>query len=118
MWSAMRKVAPVALAALAVAGALGAHSVKAQDNALPDGPGKAVLMDTCTSCHDTSVITAQRHTASEWNDVVTQMAGFGATVTDDQTKSIVAYLAAHYGNSNPGPQAVSAPPSPSAAAGS
>ncbi|HUO23093.1 MAG TPA: cytochrome c [Caulobacteraceae bacterium] len=91
---------------LAIAAAA-STAVMAQDNPLPDGPGKKVLLDACSSCHDSAVVAGQKHTADEWNDVVNRMVGMGATVSDDQAKTITAYLTANFG---PGDASAAAAP--------
>ena len=100
-------IVDLALTALAVS------SVRAQEDGLPDGPGKQDLVDSCTACHDTGPITAQKHTADEWTDIVIRMQGLGASLSDQQSQAVVAYLAANYGPSGP---PAAAPAAPAAAA--
>jgi cytochrome c5 len=60
---------------------------------LPPGPGKAVLLRTCTSCHAVSLITQQRKTAEEWAKTVDKMVGWGAPLRAEEKAGLVAYLA-------------------------
>jgi mono/diheme cytochrome c family protein len=77
----------------AIAAILSAYFVapsEAQD--LPPGDGQAVVQSACTACHGVDVIVSQRHTPDEWSDVVSQMVGNGASLTDDQFATVVKYL--------------------------
>jgi cytochrome c5 len=56
-------------------------------------PGQALLQAKCTMCHDTGPILAEHHTAADWKDLVNQMVGRGAAVSDTEADQIVAYLA-------------------------
>jgi competence protein ComEA len=63
----------------------------AQDK-LPDGPGKAVLLKTCKSCHPPETVAAKRHTHDEWEKVIEKMIDTGATGSDEEFDQIVDYL--------------------------
>ena len=69
---------------------------------LPDGPGKAVVEKSCKSCHSIETVTKNRNTADGWADVVSQMIGRDANISDDDAETVVEYLATHFGpNSKP-----------------
>ena len=70
---------------------------RAQSTELPEGPGKAIVQQSCTTCHGSELITAQRRSADGWDEVVNRMLANGATLTDDEHKAVVAYLATHVG---------------------
>ena len=59
---------------------------------LPPGDGQNVVQSACTACHGIDVIVSQRHTPDEWKDVVSEMIGNGASLTDDQFATVVKYL--------------------------
>lgn len=59
---------------------------------LPPGNGRDTVQSACTACHGIDVIVSQRHTGDEWSDIVTQMVGNGANLTDDQFATVVKYL--------------------------
>lgn len=82
--------API-IGALALATACG-QSALAQESELPEGPGKALLIESCTQCHAEGLITAQTRTSDEWADIVSRMVGFGATINERQQAEILAYL--------------------------
>ena len=94
-----RIVAAAALIALvASVGAPGA-SARTQDDGLPDGPGKKILIASCTSCHELTEVTKLRgyYTKDEWRDVVVTMEKYGATLKDKEQDVLVDYLTANLG---------------------
>jgi mono/diheme cytochrome c family protein len=64
---------------------------------LPDGPGKALAAENCSSCHGIELVTAQRRTSEEWKDVVNRMISNGDTLTEEQYNEVVTYLATYLG---------------------
>jgi hypothetical protein len=67
---------------------------------LRSGPGVEVTRRQCVSCHSTDYIVMQpRGSAKQWDGVVTKMIKvFGAPVSDEDARTIVEYLATHYGS--------------------
>lgn len=78
------------IAAVMSGGAFFAGASVAQE--LPPGDGRDTVQSACTACHGIDVIVSQRHTLDEWRDVVSQMVGNGASLTDDQFATVVKYL--------------------------
>lgn len=82
----------------------------------PDGPGKAVVEKTCLTCHNAKIATSKPGTEDEWADVVNQMMGKGAVLSDDEVDQVVEYLAKHFGppdtKGTDAPSSAPAPPSP------
>ena len=70
---------------------------------LPDGPGKELVIKKCASCHSVQNIVSKRNSADDWAQVVSQMIGRGATISDDDADTIVDYLAMNFGPSSPKP---------------
>ena len=68
---------------------------KADD--LPPGPGKETFVHSCSTCHATNTVTAQKKTADARDETVNQMRNRGADVSDADQKLIVQYLAANFG---------------------
>ncbi len=64
---------------------------------MPDGPGKALVEDLCGSCHSVEEAVATRRSERDWKDVIQLMVDRGATGSEDEFKSILAYLAKNYG---------------------
>ena len=87
------------VAVLALAAAVISLPARAQAPAdpLPESPGKALVASACTVCHQIEVVTAQRHTAAEWGDVVGKMVDRGATLTDAEQDQVQDYLAKNFG---------------------
>lgn len=102
-----------------LAALLATAAALAQDNngpPLPDGPGKAELLASCTGCHGVGQIIAQHLSPGGWAQEVTTMVGYGAEVTPAQQTAIVGYLSANFGTGAATPAtpsgATAAPESP------
>jgi virginiamycin B lyase len=61
---------------------------------LPDGPGKALVENVCSSCHSVATITraAGYSTAHQWHALFSTM----IELPFPQTNTIAAYLAEHF----------------------
>jgi virginiamycin B lyase len=61
---------------------------------LPDGPGKMLVQNVCSSCHNTAMITraAGFSTAGEWRDLFSTM----IELPDSQANTVANYLAEHF----------------------
>ncbi|MGA2715224.1 MAG: helix-hairpin-helix domain-containing protein [Bryobacteraceae bacterium] len=70
----------------------------AQD--LPEGKGKDVVDQICSSCHGPDLITSRRATKEEWNDIVGDMVSRGASATSEQIQTIKDYLTKYFGQVN------------------
>jgi mono/diheme cytochrome c family protein len=62
-----------------------------------DAAGKAILESGCTSCHGLDAIERLNLNKDSWTDVVRNMIGNGANVTDQQVPVLVDYLVKKYG---------------------
>jgi len=69
-----------------------AHAASAQT--LPEGPGKALVENLCSSCHSVATITraAGFSTAEQWHDLFATMIGLPTA----QANTIASYLAEHF----------------------
>jgi mono/diheme cytochrome c family protein len=74
---------------------------KAEANAFPDGPGKELLLSKCFQCHGPSMWMAQRQDRRAWESTLYRMVGRGALWTDDEIRTMAAYLANTYGKKTP-----------------
>ena len=63
---------------------------------VPDGPGKQILLNTCTMCHDLVRIKVARRSAEEWEETLISMLNEGAPVSDEQFPVIHDYLSKHF----------------------
>jgi len=64
---------------------------------IPDGRGKDIVLNICTMCHDLTRIKRSRHTADEWEDVLSTMLNEGAPLSDDDFPIVLNYLAKSFG---------------------
>ncbi len=78
------------IAAIMSGGTFFAGASVAQE--LPPGDGRDTVQGACTACHGVDIIVSQRHTPDEWRDIISQMVGNGASLTDDQFATAVKYL--------------------------
>ena len=93
------------MALFMTAAALGA----AQNAALPEGDGKAIVTNACASCHDFSLITAKTATRDEWSGIVDRMKSYGTVLDAKQTTTVVDYLAKSFAPKGAAPAAPAAP---------
>ena len=64
---------------------------------VPEGPGKQILLNICTQCHNLQRIKIGRRSAEEWEETLLAMLNEGAPVNDEQLPVIHAYLSRHFG---------------------
>jgi competence protein ComEA len=69
---------------------------------MPDGPGRTLVLRTCTKCHTVETVTNQHKDGDAWTDTITKMVGFGAVGTDDEFETILTYLTKNYSPTAPG----------------
>jgi competence protein ComEA len=68
---------------------------------LPDGPGKDLFANVCSTCHGLEIATSQKKTRAVWEATVDSMLARGAEATKDQVAVIVSYLAKNFGSNEP-----------------
>jgi cytochrome c5 len=61
-----------------------------------DAAAKKVLEDVCTACHDLDLVSDQKLSKAEWQQVVSSMVAKGANLSDKDTPVLVDYLAKMY----------------------
>jgi cytochrome c5 len=64
---------------------------------VPDGPGKEILLNTCTMCHDLGRVKSARRSSEEWEETLIAMLNEGAPLSDAQFPVIHAYLSKNFG---------------------
>ena len=64
---------------------------------LPDGPGKEIVLNTCTMCHDLNRIKLGRRSPEEWEETLISMLNEGAPLSDEAFGIVHAYLSKNYG---------------------
>ena len=64
---------------------------------VPDGPGKSIMLNTCTMCHDLKRIRQGRRSSEEWEETLISMLNEGAPLSDQEFPVIQEYLSTHFG---------------------
>lgn len=92
------RTAALTVAAAACAAALAASpQASAQDDLLPEAPGKARVVTACTGCHQAAIVVAQRRTPDGWDEVIGKMVDRGAVLTEAEQDEVYAYLVKAFG---------------------
>lgn len=63
---------------------------------LPDGPGKTILLNTCTLCHDLGRVRAHTVSRDEWQETLEAMLNEGAMLSDQDFPVLLNYLARNF----------------------
>jgi competence protein ComEA len=71
---------------------------RAQDD-IPAGPGKDTVQRVCTACHDLGAVQTMSGDKDTWQSVADDMRSRGADGTDEDFKTVVAYLSKYFGPS-------------------
>ena len=77
--------------------ALSEAELKAPGPPLPDGDGKQVVVRVCTVCHGAAVFSKMRINREAWQEEITAMVEKGAVGTDEDMRTVTAYLAKYFG---------------------
>ncbi|HYR86968.1 MAG TPA: cytochrome c [Terriglobia bacterium] len=64
---------------------------------LPEGEGKKLLEERCTSCHDLKPVVSLKQSQSAWKEMVVKMVGYGAQLDDKEVDVAAEYLTKHFG---------------------
>ena len=64
---------------------------------LPNGAGKAIVLNVCTMCHDLTRIRRGHRSPEEWEETLNAMLNEGAPLGDDQFPIVHAYLSRNFG---------------------
>jgi mono/diheme cytochrome c family protein len=102
----MRPFLVTALTAVIVGApiALASSGAKAQQtNPFPDGPGREIIAQACTQCHQAGPITQLRMNEQGWRRQIYNMVLRGAQIGPGEIDAATAYLVAHYGPGVPVP---------------
>ena len=70
---------------------------------LPAGPGRELVQEKCSLCHELQQVVAPRKTVDEWAVTLDRMIANGAKVSDAEYDPVLNYLAAHFGPASPPP---------------
>ena len=64
---------------------------------LPPGKGKEITDRVCGGCHEAGVVNKYRNSKNDWQSIAEDMKARGADGSEDDFKSIVAYLTHFFG---------------------
>jgi cytochrome c5 len=62
-----------------------------------DAAAKKLLDEACTTCHDLDLVSGQRYTKDDWQNVVNSMIAKGAAMGEKDVPMLVEYLVKMYG---------------------
>ena len=68
-----------------------------QHGPLPDGPGKDILLNICTRCHDLQRVRRERTNAEGWLEILEWMLNEGAPLSEQDLPVLLRYLARNFG---------------------
>ena len=63
---------------------------------LPEGPGKAILLNICTQCHVLGRVLGRGATRDEWEETLLHMLNEGAPLSDEDFPVLLSYLARNF----------------------
>jgi len=63
---------------------------------LPDGPGKEVILNICTQCHDLQRVRRTRLDAEGWAEILDTMLNEGAPLTQKDFAAVLRYVARNF----------------------
>jgi hypothetical protein len=63
---------------------------------MPEGDGKKLIVAKCQLCHTLERVVTAHRTKDDWEAVIALMVEQGASLTDDESKTVVDYLVANY----------------------
>lgn len=93
----------IMLAMPLMAGAQAASPAPSGSSVLPPGAGKPIVERTCAGCHSLHVVTSERGSPAHWTQLVNQMVGRGANLSDSEADTVIKYLSSHFGPVGSGP---------------
>ena len=88
------------LAASALLLAAGMAAAPAQET-LPAGPGMGETLKLCGGCHSIGTFRNLRRTPAMWEVTITNMVGFGMTISETEFDTVLTYLNTYMGTEPP-----------------
>jgi hypothetical protein len=85
-----------ASASLCLGLAASAHAQNPNDG-LPEGPGKELILRSCTMCHSAAQIVYKPRAPDDWTDLIGKMVDRGAALTPEEQDAVYAYLVKNFG---------------------
>jgi cytochrome c5 len=68
---------------------------------LPEGEGKKLVEERCTSCHSLKPVVSLKQSQGAWKELVVKMVGYGAQLDDKEVDVATEYLTKHFGPESP-----------------
>ena len=68
-----------------------------EESALPDEPGREILVSNCATCHSLELPLNIRQSEAEWNATISTMVIYGAHLTPQEQEILVQYAAKYFG---------------------
>jgi cytochrome c5 len=65
--------------------------------ALPQAPGRELVLTYCITCHSASMLVQQRKDSAGWARTMTQMVNWGVAVPEERRAELLAYLRGGFG---------------------
>jgi DNA uptake protein ComE-like DNA-binding protein len=75
---------------------IGCAQYAAAQDTLPEGPGKAQVLQLCGACHEAAKATSVKLTREGWIETIDRMKAFGATGSDEDLAAVLEYLSTHF----------------------
>jgi cytochrome c553 len=63
---------------------------------LPDGPGKALVLNICTQCHNLERVRRSQRTPEGWLEILETMLNEGAPLSEKDLPDVLRYLARNF----------------------
>jgi hypothetical protein len=63
---------------------------------LPEGPGREVVLNICTQCHDLARVRRERLSAEGWAEILDAMLNEGAPLNQQDFATVLRYLARNF----------------------
>jgi cytochrome c5 len=63
---------------------------------LPEGPGKQIVLEKCTVCHDLKRVRQHLASPEEWADTLGAMENEGLMLSDEEFAAVLRYLARNF----------------------
>lgn len=79
-----------------MAAALAVTAFGAENELLPDGDGKTEVAQNCATCHDLGKAVSVRQDRAGWGATLLKMVGFGMKSSDEELRTMLAYLETHF----------------------
>ena len=83
--------------------AVGAEPATVAD-LFPEGPGKALVLDTCGECHAVACSAIGQRTLARWAGLEEDHRDKASNLSEENLETIFAYLSEHFSDSRPEPR--------------